>query len=524
MSESFTLDFPDDWQGLERGSTRRQMEQHVLPAYLSRQRWFASKGTNIDRVELVSRFALPGSPGKWLLTIFRVHLADGRSEEYFIPLAAVWNSQSSTPAGAESPEVLASIRDGTRNGTLRDALAESAFVADLVRAVGDKPRIDGAGGSLRFSHTHAYFPLEQEDEWNIRKLGAEQSNSSILVANKMVLKAFRKLERGVQPELEMGRYLTDVANYRNTPPLLGSIEELDDTGQPTALVVIQRYVQNHGDGWSFTLNHLKHFFEEVGGSASDELRNDSYVALMERLGTRIGELQQAFALDTSDPAFGPEPISASDIQVRKQEIRSEAESTFALLANSGAMLSPQLQGRVSALLTQRDRIFDLISSFNPEPDSSLLKTRFHGDLHLGQVLVTGDDFYIIDFEGEPGRSFAQRRAKQSPLKDVAGMLRSLNYAAWSALFEYDAGQTDQLAKLEKSARRWLQASSKAMMQGYRKAAEGCPSYPANPDAFRRMLDLFILERVLYEARYELANRPSWLRIPLEGIINLLAHA
>src|SRR5690242_15386849 len=523
MPELFILDFPDDWQGLERGPTQLRLEQQVLPAYLSRQRWFASKGTRIDRVELISRFALPGSSGNWLLTIFRVHLADGRSEEYFIPLAAVWNPQSSTPAGTESTEILASIRDGTRTGTLRDALAEPAFVADLVRAVGDEARIDGTGGMLRFGHTHAYFPLLQEDERKIRKLGAEQSNSSILLANKMVLKAYRKLERGVQPELEMGRYLTDVANYRNTPPLLGSIEKLDDSEQPTVLVVIQRYVHNHGDGWSFTLNHLKHFFDAVAEGTSDESSNHSYVALMERLGARIGELQQAFALQTSDPAFGPEPISASDVQSRKQEIQSEAEGTFALLENSEATLDPQLQLRVRALLNQRDRIFDLISSFNPEPDSNLMKTRLHGDLHLGQVLVAGDDFYIIDFEGEPGRSFAQRRAKQSPLKDVAGMLRSLNYAAWSAVFESGAGEADQLAKLEKSARKWLQASSKAMMQGYRKAAEGCPSYPANPDNFRRLLDLFILERALYEARYELANRPSWLRIPLEGIINLLAH-
>ncbi|HEX5410941.1 MAG TPA: putative maltokinase [Terriglobia bacterium] len=524
MCELFPLELPDDWQSLERDATREQLEKQVLPAYLSRQRWFASKDTKIDRAELVSRFALPGSSGKWLLATFRAHLADGRSEEYFIPLAIVKSPLSSVDPGSESAEVLASIRDGTRTATLRDALADPAFIADLVRAVGDKARIDGAGGCLRFNHTHAYFPLLEEDERNIRKIGAEQSNSSILLANKMVLKAYRKLERGVQPELEMGRYLTDVANYRNTPPLLGSIEKFDDREQPTALIVIQRYVPNLGDGWSFTLKHLKHFFEGVAGGASDELSNDSYVALMERLGTRIGELQQAFALDTSDPAFEPEPISASDVQIRKEEIQAEAESTFALLASSGAMLNPQLQGRVSALLTQRDRIFDLISSFNPEPDSALLKTRSHGDLHLGQVLVAGDDFYIIDFEGEPGRSFAQRRAKQSPLKDVAGMLRSLNYAAWSAVFEFDAAETDQLAKLEKSARKWLQASSKAMMQGYKKAAEGCPSYPANPDTFRRMLDLFILERALYEARYELANRPSWLRIPLEGIINLLARA
>jgi len=363
--------------------------------------------------------------------------------------------------------------------------------------------------------------LQEADEKNIKKLGAEQSNSSILIAKKMILKAYRKLERGVQPELEMGRYLTDVAGYHNTPPLLGSIEQFDSDGQPTALAVIQGFVPNQGDGWSFTLSHLKHFFGEILEGSADDLGNHSYVALMERLGIRIGELQQAFAIESGDSAFQPEPITEADVETRKQEIHSEAETTFGLLANSENMLPPEQQSRVHALLDQRHHILRLISSFKLEPGSTIMKTRFHGDFHLGQVLVAGDDFYIIDFEGEPARPFAQRRAKQSPLKDVAGMLRSLNYAAWSALFESAAGETDKVARLEKPAIDWARSSSAALMRGYRKTARGCASYPADPEMFRQLLDLLILEKALYEIRYEIANRPSWLRIPVEGIISLL---
>ncbi|HXH51347.1 MAG TPA: putative maltokinase [Terriglobia bacterium] len=523
MPQLLSLDFSDGWQSLEQGETREQFEQQVLPAYLSRQRWFASKGTEIERAELATRFVLPGRDGNWLLATFRTHLAGGGSEDYFVPLAIAWDLSSPVPSSPDSNEVVANIRRGTQSGTLRDALSEPRFAADLVRACGEKMNLAATGGSLRFSHTHAYFSLQDEDERNIRKLGAEQSNSSILIAKKMVLKAYRKLERGIQPELEMGRYLTDVADYHNTPPLLGSIEQFDSNGQPTALAVMQGFIANQGDGWSFTLAHLKNLFSGILQGAADERSNGSYTALAERLGVRVGELHQAFAIESGDLDFQPEPVTAADVTGWKRQIQSEAETTFGLLANSESMLPPGQHARVQALLDQRERLLGLVAGFELATGSATMKTRFHGDLHLGQVLVAEDDFYIIDFEGEPARPFAQRRAKHSPLRDVAGMLRSFDYAAWSALFDAGAGDVDQVKRLEKPAVDWKREASGAFMQGYRKTIEGCSSCPAEPDTFARLLDLFILEKALYEIRYELANRPSWLRIPVEGIMSLLAH-
>jgi maltose alpha-D-glucosyltransferase / alpha-amylase len=523
MPELLTLDFPEDWRSLEGGQTREQFERQALPAYLSRKRWFASKGTDINRAELQSRFILSGRGGNWMLATFRAHLADGRSEDYFIPLAAVWDPQSSGPPSADSHEVIANIRRGAQSGTLREALAESHFVADLVRAMGEKMNMALADTRLRFSHTRAYFPLQEEDERNIRKLGTEQSNSSILIAHKIVLKAYRKLERGIQPELEMGRYLTDVADYHNTPQLLGSIEQFDSEDQPTALAVMQGFVPNQGDGWSFTLAHLRRTFSGILQSGMGKPGNGSYTALAERLGIRVAELHQAFAIESGDPAFQPEPIRATDLAGWKRQIQSEAETTLGLLANSESILPPEQHARVQAMLDQRERILSLISRFELAAGSTIMKTRFHGDLHLGQVLVAGDDFYIIDFEGEPARPFAQRRAKHSPLRDVAGMLRSLNYAAWSALLEAGAGEPETIKALEQPAVDWEREASGTFMQGYKNTIEGCSSCPADPETFARLLDLFILEKALYEVRYELANRPSWLRIPVEGIMSLLAH-
>jgi maltose alpha-D-glucosyltransferase / alpha-amylase len=523
MLELLTLDFSDDWQSLEHGQTREQFEQQVLPAYLSKQRWFASKGTAVERAELKGRFVLPGRGGDWLLATFRAHLADGRSEDYFVPQAVAWDSPSSAQPLGDSNEVIAHIHKGDRSGTLRDALADARFVADLVRAVGETTTLPGFNGNLRFSRTHVYNRLQQDHEWDIRKLGAEQSNSSVLIANKMVLKAYRKVERGIQAELEMGRYLTDVAGYRHTPPLLGSIEQFDSERQPTALAIIQGFVPNQGDGWSFTLGNLRRIFASILQGNASWPGNEAYRSLAECLGTRIAELHQVLAIESGDPAFQPEPIEAADVAGWKRQIESEAETTFGLLANSEGMLPPEQHSRVQAMLDKRDRILQLIVGFELEPSSAIKKTRFHGDLHLGQVLVAGDDFYVIDFEGEPARPFAQRRAKHSPLRDVAGMLRSLNYAAWSALFEAGAGQAEKLTILEKSAVYWEHEASSAFMRGYNKTIAGCSSCPSDSATFCRLLDLFLLEKCLYEIRYELANRPSWLPIPIEGILNLLAH-
>lgn len=523
MPEMVTLNFSEDWLSLDKGPTRREFEEKILPAYLSRQRWFASKGADIKRAEMRSCFPFPSRDGGYLLASFRAHLNGDRFEDYFVPLAIEWRDPKSAPL-TDAPDLLAEVHKDGSTGFIKEALADPRFAAELVRAAGADKTMVNNGCQLRFSHTAAYFGLEGDDEQKIKKLGAEQSNSSILIAGKMILKAYRRLEAGIQPELEMGRYLTSVAHYRNTPPLLASAEQFDESGLPTALIVIQGFVPNQGDGWSYTLNHLKQDFAGILEAKSGGSENLGYSALAEQLGVRIAELHRAFALESGDPAFQPEPTTPEDVEGWRRQIRSEAETTFGLLSNSEHMLPPEQQRRVLGLLDRKERVLDLIASFRLPPESALRKTRYHGDLHLGQVLVSGDDFYIIDFEGEPARPFAQRRAKHSPLKDVAGMLRSLNYAAWSALFEASGGEAGRMSALEQPAKQWEHDSAQAFMRGYKRAIEDCPSCPQDPETFPQLLNLFLLEKALYEVRYELANRPSWLRIPVEGILSLLQNS
>jgi maltose alpha-D-glucosyltransferase/alpha-amylase len=270
---------------------------------------------------------------------------------------------------------------------------------------------------------------------------------------------------------------------------------------------------------------LERFFEEarMQTEASEEPAAEThavYLVLAERLGQRTAELHQAFAAENEDPAFRPEPIQLADITAWKTQIHTDAETTFRQLAKSLGALETDLQMLVKEFLDHEPNVLALTGRFDLE-DGDLQKTRYHGDLHLGQVLVVEDDFHIIDFEGEPARPFAERRMKSSPLKDIAGMRRSFNYAAWSALFPALAERPERVDQLKPQARRWEQLAADAFLRGYEKAIVGCSACPSDPGVFRRLLDLFLLEKALYEIRYELANRPGWLRIPLEGALALL---
>jgi maltose alpha-D-glucosyltransferase/alpha-amylase len=239
------------------------------------------------------------------------------------------------------------------------------------------------------------------------------------------------------------------------------------------------------------------------------------------LGQRTAEMHQAFAVPTKDPAFVAEPITARDLQAWAKGVRSQAEAAFAALRQAARRLEPGPKQEAEALLKQRKACMERIKELTRDPVEAS-KTRLHGDYHLGQVLIAQNDFYILDFEGEPARPLAERRAKTSPLKDVAGMLRSFDYAAWSAVLieaEFDPASTEVVLPL---AERWRRDTEEAFLEAYRTTIAGCPSYPEDPDEAQRLLELFLLEKALYEICYEAANRPAWLTIPIKGVAGLLA--
>ena len=367
-------------------------------------------------------------------------------------------------------------------------------------------------------------------------MDVEQSNTSVVVDERAILKGYRRIHPGPQPELEIARFLASV-DYRNTPAFYGSLEYLDRSGESTALCLVQEFVESQGDGWTATLAYLERFFDHRrnmavphdaapasaadGAPGPDTDSHQIFVQRARKLGVRTAEVHRAFASAKNDPAFQPEPVTQADLERWSADARASAGDALASLERGLERVPSDVRDFAQSLLGLRGEL-EARLTVSPQTDlGGLVKTRYHGDFHLGQVLVVADDFMLVDFEGEPGRPLEQRRRKSSPLRDVAGMLRSINYAAVAAMRGVTADRAEDTSALEPLAREWERRSVEAFLAGYRETIAGCPSYPNDPVLAQRFLELFMLEKAFYEVSYELANRPAWVRIPLEGIRSIL---
>jgi maltose alpha-D-glucosyltransferase/alpha-amylase len=326
----------------------------------------------------------------------------------------------------------------------------------------------------------------------------------------------------MQPEFEIGHFLTDVAKFPNTAPMLGLVEYQDSDGNNMTLALLQGYVENQGDFWSYTLDYVGRFLEEwrtVAPPESAVQSHSAYLVLIRTLGQRTGELHNALGQTTGDSAFDPEPITDNDLSDWVLRVQVEAVTTLNLLEHQEKGLAESVRKIAQTLLTQRKTLEDRIQTCISGPIKSV-KTRYHGDYHLGKALLTQNDFMLIDFEGELAWPFPERRHKHSPLRDVAGMLRSFNYAAYSALAHATTEQPKDLAKLEPLVLAWEAEVRRAFLAAYDEAVHSSGLFTTDA-SLCGLLDLFLLEKALYEVRLELENRPDWVVIPLRGLLSLL---
>ncbi|WP_299436621.1 maltose alpha-D-glucosyltransferase [uncultured Rhodospira sp.] len=529
LPDLMTLVMPRGWDSLFTGQTGGNLIDEILPAFLPNQRWFAGKEQGITDISVHDQASLEDGGASFLMALVNAGLSDGEQQRYLLPLAVTWESKED-PALALLPYALARARQVNRVGVLHDALADAPFTNAVIRAMREDRRIPTAGGgtvTFRPTHLLAEEPAVELDE--IHRLGREQSNTSMLVGDRMVLKAYRRLSEGVHPELEVGRFLTDVAEYENTPALLGSVEMTATDGTPTALAVLQRFIRNQGDGWSYTQDYLGRYLEDAalaiqaGAPAEDdaeEADHSLFLGLAHTMGLRVAELHRALAIETDDPAFRAEPVAPDDRRLWLDQVKEEAGKARRSLERARDSLDEETRAVADDLLANWARVDGLIEAALPE-GVDLMKTRFHGDLHLGQVVVAKDDIYILDFEGEPAREVNQRRLKHMPLKDVAGMVRSFNYAAWAALFNRQVVQDDVLEALGPVSDAWERQVVSTFLAGYKEAIGDCRSVPADPAQFDALLALFTLEKAFYEIGYETANRPAWARIPIRGVHRLV---
>jgi maltose alpha-D-glucosyltransferase / alpha-amylase len=524
----------DGWNSFFRGSvvpwrigmadkTRQQLERELLPAFMARQRWYATKAEPPARVTLFDHARLKDGEDEWLLALTEAHGAVG-SARYFAPLAIAYEDPDEERTRELAGVAVAKVRQQASVGVLADAMGDERFCRAIVKAIGQGATIKAEGGTLRFTRGRTYDALAGEGldgPLTVRRLTLS-SNSISLLGERFFLKTYRHLQRGVNPEVEMGRHLTDVVAYANAVPVAGSVEYVADDGTVFALALLQAQVLNQGDAWSFTVEQLARRLEtQTGAAEAVQADAGGSEQSMRTLAQRVAELHAALATRSGDPAFDPEPGTAGEQQRWAVVLRAEAQHTLELLvrhrpenAEAGALIDQVLA--LAPTLVEH-----VVDAALGAPVG--LKTRLHGDLHLGQVLRDGDDFRIIDFEGEPARSVDERRAKASALRDVAGMLRSFDYARQTALRQ-TAQNSLEVERLAPVARHWERRVRAAFIESYRDTAVAHGLY-ADADAFEQalpLLALFELEKAFYEVRYEMDNRPDWLAVPLAGIVAMAA--
>ncbi|MGH9350934.1 MAG: putative maltokinase [Terriglobia bacterium] len=523
---------------------RRALPQ-VLPAFLQSRRWFAGKAETFRSIEIEDSFRMTGA----YLFLVKVQYASGNTQRYALPLKSAPLPDASHASSGDAPQLVVNSGGGFRGCVLSDALEDRLFAQFLLACIRERVSVRGDAGELVAAPTRALAKLTNTplDALKPSLMKVEQSNTSINYGGKLMLKFFRRPEEGINLDFETGRFLTEKAGFTHTPPVAGSIE-YRRAGRPAMmLAVLQGFIENKGDAWKYTLQNLDAYFERNTASAGRS-ENDwavpaspleltaaepppfvkeaigSYLDSAALLGQRTAELHLALAGDRSDQNFAPEPFSNRDCEALSAATVRLADQALRLLEERLEFIPLSARDQALRVLSLKGRLFDRCREILSRPVKAE-RTRVHGDYHLGQVLYTGTDFVIIDFEGEPERPLSERRSKQSPLRDVAGMLRSFHYAASSALLRRtpdaaDSAAPDRPALLDALGRFWRLWVSAQFLRAYLKTAGNAGFVPQDREQLKLLLDVFLIDKAVYEVVYELRNRPSWITIPLDGILDV----
>ena len=504
------------------GREGRQLEQESLPLFVSRQRWFAGKDKAIRSARLRPLGEL--ADGRHMLAACDVEFDDGR-QTYFLPLSSRWGEENIAFGSPTLSFTLAKLRRGPRVGALIDATQDQDFAQLLLTGIAQNAEIDVADGKI--VHRRNADPAAFERAGEPRPVAVEQSNVSIVFGDSVIMKVYRRLRSGAQPEVEMARFLTNEGKFENMPAYLGAVEHHGEDGA-TVLAVAFAFVRNQGDLWDSLLAALQRDFMNAGlisseapADAEEEKPFAVDLTMGEIIGRRTAEMHRSLAVPTENQDFAAEGTSPEDLEKWVSTARAEVSEMLEVLENAMHGLSGEAVDLAAQLLDRRERLMSRLDDcLGMTPSGG--RTRIHGDFHLGQLLVAQNDIYVIDFEGEPRRSIEERREKASPLRDLAGMLRSIDYVAAAAVRQQAQMPPGQEGYAAERAARWRWLTIDQFLRSYRETMAGCPVAPTDPDFERAVLDLFLIQKAAYEIQYELSNRPAWVDIPLAGLIELIA--
>src|SRR3989441_5781305 len=526
-----TINAPADLHTLLNDGQRALLERQILPNYIQTCRWFGSKARTFRNLKVIEQLPISTDPNGAQLWFIEISYLDAPTETYAIPVK-IGSNDIARSLSQSAPHAIIAHFAGRDGGVLFDAIWDATFRSQLFEAVIRSQRLKARAGDFvgtiadKFEREKAVSP----DDSHV--VSGEQSNSSVLFDSKFFLKLYRKIEDGVNPDVEINRFLTERTDFPNVPAFVGAIEYRRAKTEPTVVCLLQRAAPNEGDVWTRTVDAVGRYYDRVlerkadlqnetapPGALLDELIGGVYPEKVKLFGQRTGELHLALASRPDDPAFRPEPFNAMAQRSVYQNMRTSLRRTFTLLEKKLPDLSRGFRDEAREVLAAQQEILAREKRLL-DRRTNAAKIRIHGDYHLGQLLYTGKDFVILDFEGEPARPLSERKLKRSALRDVAAMMRSFQYAAYSALWQ-PAMRKEDAPFLERWADLWYRQMSSVFLQSYLNTTSNAIFIPKNSEDLQIMLEAYLLDKAVYEIGYELNHRPTWVVIPIRGIKHIL---
>jgi maltose alpha-D-glucosyltransferase/alpha-amylase len=541
----------DNWKTLFQKEKRARLEKR-LPDFVADQRWFRSKTRQIRSVSIREALKPKNTLSDALITILEVEFKEGDPETYLLPLMYS-TAEKADEFFREHPQAILcrlNVKKGDQSGVIHDATIDPDFGMDLFDLISSQKTLKGVHGSLGGKTTKSFKRIPKRDYQQLSPhlLKGEQSNTSMSYGDRYILKIYRRLDEGINPEQEMGRFF-ERKKATFTAKLSGFLDYKVGRKEPSTVAILNEYISNQGDAWEYTLDELSRYFEEVlakrpqvgeySSSSATILESSygeiphmaqeligSYIESAKLLGARTGEMHLTLASERQDPDFTPEEFTTLYQRSLYQSLRNLTTNVFQTLKRKIKDIPEEVRPDASMILERKSEIMDLFKKVTSGKFDAL-RIRCHGDYHLGQVLYTGNDFVIMDFEGEPARSLGDRKVKRAPLRDVAGMLRSFHYAVNVAMFgqrELGMIHDDDLGYFHQLGSFWNYWVSAAYTKEYLATLGISPLIPESHEEFQTMLDIFVLEKAVYELGYELNNRPGWIKIPVDGMRYILGEA
>ena len=526
----------------------RALEQRVLHEYIQRSRWYREKSRKVRRMRVADVVPVDSGARRAWIMVVDIAFADEESESYVLPVSLALRDEAEQVAGDAPRAVIAWVKLGDSSGVIYDAGYDAGFRDELLHLLLTRKKIKGRAGEIQLNRGRGLRSMAAglERPYSSRVLKVEQSNTSFLYKDSLFFKLYRKLEDGVNPDVELIRYLTERRRFEHVPAYAGSLSYSGRGIDSASLGLMVSFVPNEGDAWSYTESVVERYFEhllsmkqESGatppslpdildvklGDVPEEfigMTDGFFLELMHLLGRRTGELHLALSSERTDKDFAPENFSRLYQRSMYQSMRSLFRRVMTTVKKVRKTVDEDVAADIDRLLDQEDAI---LAQFGRITKTRIhaKKIRIHGDYHLGQVLFTGRDFVIIDLEGEPARSLGERRLKYGAFRDVAGMIRSFHYAIYGKYLEYVNVRPEDAEWLGKWIDPWFTYVTGVFLDGYLETVDGVDFVPEDPEELRVILEVFVLEKAVYEIGYEINNRPAWLKIPVNGIQFVLDH-